>query len=128
MARIDRVRELEARRAALAAQSDAFRETLRADFRDFRLGVLGVKRKLAVVSVVAPLLLVAVPFVNWLLRRKGDGSAWRRGVAVVSKWVLRRQLVPLFEQILGRRRSRPAPKSATPNAEAGVATPNGAGR
>lgn len=115
MAGIDEMNALEAKRRALAAESEVYRQTLRIELQNLRLHTAQFKRRLSGWSTIP--LLVLTPLVgNALGSRLGETfwgrrqrSRWPRLIqAGMTGWRLYRQFKPVVQAIFGASAARAA--------------------
>jgi len=100
--------ELEVRKRALAAEAEVYRETLKMELQNLRLYGWRAKEKLTALRKPNALLMLAVPLLGLLLRRRR--SSWlRKAVLGGLSWQLAR-IVPLLAGLFSfRRTSRSCP-------------------
>jgi len=104
MVGISEVKTLAARRQALVAESEAYRQTLKLELQNIRLSTEGLRRKLSLVNAVKPLLLL-LPFAGSLLGWRGKGSVkkprgWRRMAGgALAGWRLYQKLSPFLRRV-----------------------------
>ena len=105
MAGIFGLRELEARKAALVAESEVYRQTLRLELQNLKLSALRARKKVTFFSSSAPWLLFTVPLVrSWigsLFGRRRFGRA-RLVTTALLGWQMYRRLAPIWQQLFGR--------------------------
>jgi hypothetical protein len=96
MARIFEIAELEARKRALASESEVYRETLGLEIRNVRLSVDAFKRRFFGVRKLAGLLPFAAPVAGIWFGKRQSGSRsglWRTALLA---WQLYRRLAPVL--------------------------------
>ena len=98
MARLFEVKELEARRQALAAESEIYRQTLRLEVQYLRLYAAGWKRTVRKWTFFNPLLLMLVPLARaFFSLRHRQRSRWQRLVPLLLLgWRVAQKLLPFF--------------------------------
>ena len=117
MAGISEIADLEARKRALVAESEACREAFKAELQNLSLLGAGLQKRVDKVFTVGPWLLVALPVVASLIRlltRKGGGrtdgvshSRFKGGVAgVLLAWRMFRKYAPLVRGLVTHLRSK----------------------
>jgi hypothetical protein len=106
------VKDLAARKRALVAESEAYRQTLRYELRDLRLYGVRMRRKFSVVAVVSPLLSVGAPLAGSLFGKRQ--SKWlRMAKAALAGW-------QLYRRVASGRRARPSAAAHTENQTSAV--------
>jgi hypothetical protein len=103
------LKEIEARKHALVAESEVFRQTLTLEIQNLRLYSLRVQRKFASLRLANPLLLAAgtlfgARFIRGGSRPKRRGKWSRLLGASLMGWRLYRQFGPPLQTVLLRRR------------------------
>jgi hypothetical protein len=105
MVGISEVKSLAARRQALVAESEAYRQTLHLELQNIRLYGDGLRRKLRLVNTVKPLLMV-LPFAGVLFGWRGNKKeaqkrgGWRRVAGgALAGWRLYGKLSPFLRSI-----------------------------
>jgi hypothetical protein len=104
---------LAARKQALLAESEIYRQALTIEIQNLKLSAAFIKRNLNILRLLKPMLLlapVAASIIGLRSSSKPEGRSsdgWRRwwGAALVG-WRLYRQAAPLLGQLLSRRNSR----------------------
>jgi len=105
MGRIIQVKDIEARKRALAAGSEACRQALKLELHNLRLYGSSLQRKLNPIHGLGPLLMLGAPLAASFLRRKQP--KWLRLVeTALVGWRLYRRFAPILSEILPRRKSR----------------------
>ena len=116
MGGIFRLGELQARKAALVAESEVYRQTLRLELQNLRLCVLRARKNASFFSSSAPWLLMSGPLIRaWigsLFGRRRFGRM-RLLTTVLLGWQMYRKLAPIWQQFFGRRGFRAQPKRPT---------------
>jgi hypothetical protein len=104
-------RELQARKQALFAESEVYRESLKLQIQNVRLYQVRMQRKLELLRTVVPLVIVAGSalrlrdFRRPLMQK--PRSKWRRGLGLaIMGWRLFRQYSPLAQTLLHQFRVR----------------------
>jgi hypothetical protein len=123
MAGLVELRALEARKRALVAESEAYRQALMADVQNLRLYALGLQKRLRFFRKLEPVLAL-VPLLNSLLSsrletpaRLAQPTPWRRVLRwSLLGWRVSRHVAPVARALLGRFRERPrrSPQTAEP--------------
>jgi hypothetical protein len=126
MARLLKLADLEARKQALVAESEIYRQTLQVEFHNIQLSIAGTSRKLshfkslfAIVPVGSSLLGVLVA--TLFRRKKSETSGLRILPTALMGWRLYQKygsmLQPLVSKFINRRRnSRARGEDRTPAA------------
>lgn len=101
--------QLEARKRALVAESEAYRETLRLDLAQLQLQVAGLRRRLQLVAIV-PAALGLLPMIIRLIRPKASQQKSSSGLgkfltAALAGWRLARRFAPLLSSLRRHRRN-----------------------
>ncbi len=122
MAKIVRLKDLEARKRALVAESEVYRQTLTLEIQNLRLYGARMQKSVALLRVATPLLLgIAGPlFGSRLLRpgpRKKHRGTWARlfGASLMG-WKVYRQFGPVLRGLWlqrMRRQHAPLPSEST---------------
>jgi hypothetical protein len=108
MPRIFKVRELEEKRRALAAESDVYRQTIRLEIQNLRLHALHTKRKFSSLTTPNPLLMMILPFAkSFLMKRMFRRSKNRFGLLRLAAgaffgWKAYRKFAPLLGDLFSR--------------------------
>lgn len=95
--------QMEARKRALVAESEAYRETLRLELAQLHLHVAQIKRRFQLVAIV-PATLALLPMVIRLFRPKQSEAKPKTGVAkllsaALAGWRLARRFAPLVRSL-----------------------------
>ncbi len=106
--------ELEARKRALAAESEVYRQTLTLELQNLRVYGLNLKRKFAGFGTLNRLLMLVVPLASPFLHRRRP-RGFRLVTTAFFVWRLGRKLVPLLQGFFRRPASGPRP--AAPRSE-----------
>jgi len=104
--------ELEARKRALAAESEVYRETLKLEIHNLRLYVARTKQKLTGFTRPNPLLILLAPLAGAFFRKR-RGSWVRRATMAFLSWQVSNRLMPFLSGLFSSTRGR----SATPRSE-----------
>src|SRR5438067_1581931 len=100
MAGIFGLGELQARKAALAAESEVYRQTLRLELQNLRLCALRARKKVSFFGSSAPWLLLTAPLLrSWissLFGRRRFGRA-RLLTRALMTWQMYRRLAPIWQ-------------------------------
>lgn len=99
--------ELEAKKRALVAESEIYRETLKLELHNLKLFGLRTKRKFSSFANPSPLLMLAAPLMGRFLQKRGSSMVRRLLISFLSYQVFNR-LAPYLGGLLDRRMpSRP---------------------
>jgi hypothetical protein len=103
-------RELEARKRALVAESEAYRETLRLELNQLQLHAAHVKQRMRLVAL-APAGLALLPVIIRFIRRRSSRDkprSWaaRLFTSAVAGWRLARRFSPVISAFRERVRRR----------------------
>lgn len=110
MAKVFRIRESEARKRALVAESEVYRQTLTLEIQNLRLYGARWHRKLAVVRLANPLLLALGSLIASRRSTRSTTARKRRGKwsrvfgATLMGWRLYRQFGPILQALVSRRK------------------------
>ena len=102
MAGLFGVRNAEARKRALLAESEVLRETLRLELRNFRFYSVTVRKRFSTLSALRPWLFLGAPIVSFIRgrkRRRRSGKLRAIGTAF-TLWRLYRKFGPVVRQIV----------------------------
>jgi hypothetical protein len=106
MARIFKIKELEAKKRALAEESDLYRQSLRFEVHNLRLHAAWSKRRLTTLTF-SPLWALLPPLLNYFIsKKKRRSSKWRIFSTALAGWQLYRKFsgfIPRFFPGLRRR-------------------------
>jgi hypothetical protein len=100
--------ELEARKRALVAESEIYRQTLKLEFQNLRLYGAGLQRKFAAFRLLQPLLMLAAPFARGSFRKRGF-SKFRLVTKAIWAWQLYRRIAPVLQRLRSKRTYRQGP-------------------
>ncbi|HEV2211182.1 MAG TPA: hypothetical protein VG167_20655 [Verrucomicrobiae bacterium] len=122
MAGIFEVKELQARKRALVAESEAYRHALNLEVHNVRLYMVGFRRKLRRLRALRPLL-VLLPLAGWFVRSRSHTEEPKARPAGLRRllgwgllaWRMSRQYGPLVGTLLGKLRERRHYARATHN-------------
>jgi len=105
MARIFKIKELEARKRALVEESDLYRQTLRFEIHNLRLRAMWTKRR-ATWLTLSPLLPLLAPLIKAFVKRKQTqrSSKWRIVSAALAGWQLYQKISRFVPAIFSRSR------------------------
>jgi hypothetical protein len=92
MGGIFEVKELEAKRAALAAESEVYRQTLNLELQNLRLYAVRTQQKLSTISTFKPFLTMLLPFAGSFLGRPKRQAA--NFLSAGFLWQLARKSLP----------------------------------
>src|ERR1051326_6384993 len=91
MARIFKIKELEAKKRALAEESDLYRQSLRFEVHNLRLHAAWSKRRLTTLTF-SPLWALLPPLLNYFIsKKKRRSSKWRIFSPALAGWKLKRK-------------------------------------
>ena len=99
--------ELEAKKRALIAESEVYRETLKLELHNLQLYVARTRQKLRSFGKPNPLLMLAAPLAGALFRKQ-RGSWLRRAAMAFLGWQVSNRLMPLLAGLFASPRARPA--------------------
>src|SRR5262245_32852311 len=97
MAGIFGLKDLQARKRALVAESEIYRQTLTLEIRNVRLYSAALRRKFAFVSASKPLLIFGLPWLTSLFKRRKRRRVGLLKVGFVG-WKLYRMVSPLLRR------------------------------
>jgi hypothetical protein len=117
MARLFRVNQFEARKRALVAESEVYRQALKVEVLNLRLYGHRWKRRLGLLSSIGPLLMAGVPLARSVLRRRQRFSWPRLAVGLLIKSGLHRQIGPWLNSLIGHWQRPPPPTAGAGAAE-----------
>jgi len=126
------MRELEARKRLLVAESEVYRQTLRFHVQNARLYKIHMQRKFAVYAALGPALMMVAPLIASLFLRhdrqevgKPERRSWVSNL--VSGWRMYEELQPLISTIMSKcRRGLASRADDAGQAKAEHETPPGA--
>jgi hypothetical protein len=93
MARLFEIKDLNARKRALVAESEVYRECLKLEVQNLRVYGAGVRKRFRIFSRLNLVLIGAVPLLGGLLRRKQTRRMGALGLALKG-WQLYRRFGP----------------------------------
>jgi len=97
MAGIFEVNDLEARKRALADESDMYRQVVRLELHNLELYARRVQRKVTIFATIKPLLALGAPLAGSLFGRRQ--TKWMRlAEAAFAGWQLFRKFTPFVRQ------------------------------
>src|ERR1041385_2410394 len=99
--------ELEAKKRALVAESEVYRETLKLELHNLQLYVARTRQKLRSFGKPNPLFMLAAPLVGALFRKR-RGSWLRRVAMTFLGWQVSNRLMPFLSGLFGSPRARSA--------------------
>jgi hypothetical protein len=108
MARIFKIKELEARKRALVEESDLYRQTLRFEIHNLRLQAIAMKRR-ATWLTLSPLWPLIPPLLKAFFKKKERraSSRWRIFSTLLAGWQLYQKVIRFVPAIFSRgRRAR----------------------
>jgi hypothetical protein len=94
---------LEAKKRALAAESEVYREMLKLELHNLRLYALRTKQRLTGLTRPNPLLLLVGPLLGTLFRRRRKRSVWRQAAMSLLSWQFTNRILPYLSGWLGSR-------------------------
>jgi hypothetical protein len=108
MARIFTIKELEARKRALADESDLYRQTLRYEIHNLSLHATSIKRRVGWLALT-PLWPLLPPLINAFVKRKQKqkqpgSSQWRIFSTALAGWRLYQRFSHFLPTIFSRAR------------------------
>jgi hypothetical protein len=105
MARLFKIKEIEARKRALADESDLYRQTLGLEIHNLRLHALGMKRRAAWLTL-SPLwpLLPSLFKAFYKKKPKRESSKWGMLSAVLAGWQLYQKIARFVPALFSRSR------------------------
>ena len=111
MVRLFKVKELEAKRRALAAESEVYRQTLNLEIQNLRMGVLQAKQKLTGFGAIKRLLMLGAPLFGSMLNSR-KSSLFRFVSAALMGWRLYGKASSLFGGLFKSSRPEPQPTAS----------------
>ncbi|SRR6266478_4967986 len=103
--------ELEAKKRALVAESEVYRETLKLELHNLRLYVSRTKQRLTTFSKPNPLLMLAAPLAGAFFRKRR--SSWlRRATMAFVSWQLSNRLMPFLSELFSSTRGPSAARAS----------------
>src|SRR2546423_10230663 len=94
------MRDLEARRKALAAEAEVYRQTIKLELQNIRLYSRQTKRKFTTVRPSNPLFIALIPLLTSLLRRTGPVRKFRFLSAALVAWQMFNRFAPLLPGVI----------------------------
>ena len=108
---------LEAKKRALVAESEVYRETLKLELQNLRLYGIRAKRKLTGFVRPHPVLMLLTPLLGALFKKRRK-SLLRRGLMTLISWQVWNRLLPLVNGLLSPEKIyRRSPRREDPRAE-----------
>ncbi len=101
MARFFKIEELQARKRALVAESEVYRQTLGLEIQNLRLYSVQLQRKLSRFAPSNPLWLLAAPLAGLLLRGRRRGWRGMIGTALLG-WRVYKRVRPILSMLFKR--------------------------
>ena len=106
MARLFKVKDLEARRRALAAEAEVYRQALTLEIQNLRLYTARQRQRFNPIVHSSPTLKLLLPIVAGLLGRKRPGK-WSRLIALgVAGWQAYKRFGPMLRNLMSSRTAR----------------------
>jgi hypothetical protein len=105
MVRLVKIKDLEARKRALAEESEVYRQTLRLEIQNLHLYRIQMQRKFSSLRPSNPLLMFAWPLAASLFRRRGLPK-FRLATGALMAWNLFRRVRSLVPGLFSRPRHR----------------------
>jgi hypothetical protein len=116
MARVFRIKELEAKKRALAEESELYRQTLRFEVHNLRLHAAWTKRRMTWLTF-SPLWKLFPLFLNSFGKKKRRSSKWRILSTALAGWQLYRKFSGFLPALFSRsRRARVPDEESAPAA------------
>ena len=115
MAGIFEVKDLEARKRALVAESEIYRQTLKLEVQNVRLYAVGFKRQYAMFRTLQPLLMLGLPFAGSLFGRRSRRLGLFRKALI--GWKIFKQLSPWISRLFAKSAARRRNNGGTPAEE-----------
>jgi hypothetical protein len=110
MARIIKIAELEQRKKALVAESEACRQVLHLELQNLRSAGYRWRRNFSKLSFANPLILAVLPLLTTLLRRRRRGAGLQVITAALFGWKMLRNVLGMASRLF-LRKSRQRPHS-----------------
>jgi hypothetical protein len=112
MAGFFQVKELEARRRALAAESEVYRETLEQELRNLGSVALSARQRFARVRAFNPLFILGMPAAGYVFRKMFDRKKKVRKKSQMSRtistlilgWKLYQKVAPVWQALVSQAR------------------------
>ena len=108
--------DLEAKKKALIAEAEVYRQTLKLELQNVRLSAVKVRRTVSSFSFSNPLLVLGATLAGSLLKRKGSFRLRAATIGFIAWQIYQRVFVPL-RGVFPRRRSRARQRSASRSRE-----------
>ncbi len=124
MAGIFQVRHLEARKQALAAESELYRQILKLEVENLRLSSVRARRRITTLGNSAQWLLLGAPLARSLLRTRRIGR-FRLVTTALMAWRMYQKIAPLCQQLFSHWTLRSDRQRAAANQNAPAASSNG---
>jgi len=106
MARLFKVKDIEARKRALLEESDLYRQSLRFEIDNLRLHTTWVKRR-ATWLTLTPLWPLVLQLLKFFVKKKRPNSKWRWFSSAMAGWQLYQKVARFVPGIFSRgRRAR----------------------
>jgi len=98
------MKELEARKKLLVAESEVYRQTLRLDVQNLRLCSIQMQRKYATYMALKPALMVALPLVGSIFSGKARSEKRPRSLisTAIAGWRMYKNFQPLIASLLAQ--------------------------
>ena len=107
MARFIKIAQLEQRKKALIAESEAYRQVLHLEIQNLRAAGYRWRRSFATLSMANPLILAGLPLLAALLRRRRRAApGLRLMTAALFGWKTLRNVLGLVSRLLRKTRRR----------------------
>jgi len=103
--------ELEARKKALVAESEVYRETLKLEIQNLRLSAIQARRKVSFLGTASSFLMLAAPLAGRLFSSERPHPFRRVLKAGFVGWRLYRKIGPLMGTLFPTRTRKPEPPS-----------------
>ena len=103
--------ELEAKKKALVAESEVYRQTLKLEIQNLRLCAIRAQRKVSLFGVSSSFLMLAAPLAGSLFRSRRRHPLKRVLKAAFVGWRLYRKVGPLIGALFSTRNRRPKPRA-----------------
>ena len=109
--------ELEAKKRALVAESEVYRETLRLEVHNLRLYVSRTKQKLTGFTRPNPLLMLLAPLAGGFFRKRR--ASWlRRAAMAFLSWQVSNRLLPFLSGLFSSTRGSSSARTSETSEEA----------
>ena len=117
MAGIFQVRQLEAKKQALAVESEVYRQILKLEVENLRLCSVRARRRFTALGNSAQWLLLGAPLARSLLRPRRMGR-FRLVTTALMAWRMYQKIAPLCQQLFSHRTPQPDRECAPANQNA----------